>query len=175
MKCRLVLATAFLVYALVMPGNAPASDNLGQSGSKGTDAEHDEKNNHPETAANHQSQPSVTINAVPQIDVKRDWMDRATLIVGILLLLVGGGTGGVILYQSLQTKLATEAMQKSTKLQEVAMRQWVGTGNWRGKMDIARRALNVSFEVSNPTKIPLTFESASIIASGGQRFDIKAR
>jgi hypothetical protein len=73
--------------------------------------------NSPQTS-NQQPNSSVTIHAIPGIDVKRDWMDRASLIVGILLVVVGAVTGGLIWYQAKKTAEAAEATQRATEIIE---------------------------------------------------------
>jgi hypothetical protein len=133
MKYR--LAALLVLHALVLMGNAQISTNSGQSSNKHTQTNqapasrpptaqdqirprHDGKPDQPEATPNQQPRPSVTINAVPRIDVKRDWMDGATLIVAILLVLVGGATGWVIWYQAVQTRVAATAAEKSAAATE---------------------------------------------------------
>ena len=130
---KLVALTVFLLfYTCVLLGNSPTPNNASQNSSTHTDGHqapadqaptakdkidsgHNTKPDQPEASPNQQPHPSVTINAVPRIDVKRDWMDRGTLIVGILLVIVGAVTGGLIWYQSVQTKIAAQAGRDSAK------------------------------------------------------------
>lgn len=51
-------------------------------------------------------------------------------IPNIALVIVGAITAYYIAKQARETKLATQAMQRSTRLQEVGLRQWVDTDNW---------------------------------------------
>src|SRR5271157_1648774 len=132
MKHLPIIATVLLFYTCILMGNGPAPTNASQNSSTHTeghqapadqaptakdkiDSGNNAKPGQPEASPNQQPHPSVTINAVPKIDVKRDWMDRATLIVGILLVVVGAVTGRLIWYQSVQTKIAAQAGRDSAK------------------------------------------------------------
>ena len=74
------------------------------------------QNPNPPQASNQQPNSSVTIHAIPRLDVKRDWMDGASLIVGILLVVVGAVTGRLIWYQAKKTAEAAEATQRATEV-----------------------------------------------------------
>jgi hypothetical protein len=88
------LVAVFLVHALILAGNAPTSTNPSHNTKKDAQANqappsqppptqnqisssHNGKPDQPEARAYEPTEPHVTINTVPRIDVKRDWIDSA--------------------------------------------------------------------------------------------------
>lgn len=64
------------------------------------------------------------------------------------------------------TKNSTEAMEKSVRLQEVQMRQWVHTENWKATVPPfsdrhTEASVKINFDVVNPTAMPLALKSIS--------------
>ncbi len=123
---KTLILAVFLVHTFILFGYAPASGYSSEDGKKQADSaqnrsdnapaikdkngsEQNAKINHPETSPNQPSQPLITINAIPRIDVKRDWMDCASLIVSILLVLVAAITGYFIYRQAKETAAAARA------------------------------------------------------------------
>ncbi len=76
------------------------------------------------------------------------------------LIIIGFVTLVVLAYQANEMRRATEAMERQTKLQEVAMRQWVSLENWHGQIVLqeGEQILEFGFEIVNPTKFPLKLE-----------------
>jgi hypothetical protein len=150
----LMMAAVLLVQAIILLGTCPAST---------------------EAVSSQQSQPSVTIKQMPSIDVKRDWMDCASLTVGILLVIVGAATGGLIWYQARKTAEATEAMRDSIRLQEIGMQQWVAVVNWRAEAGevgseepeagIRHFRARIKADLINQTNFPLTLTQSGITFS----------
>jgi uncharacterized protein HemX len=127
---KYLLVVIFLAFILL--GNTPTSGNPSHDSShyanayqppaaqaptaeNKKDSGRDSKPDQPEAPSDKPTEPHVTINAVPGIDVKRDWIDYATLIVGMLLVIVAAITGGVVWYQAVQTKIAAQAGRASAK------------------------------------------------------------
>jgi hypothetical protein len=68
------------------------------------------------------------------------------------------------------TQHSAEAMEKSVRLQEVNLRQWVDIENWKAvpyMREGGKIGLHIQFDVINPTSLPLMLNSVSI-ALGGQ-------
>jgi hypothetical protein len=79
------------------------------------------------------------------------------------LVLIGGLTFWAIWIQSRETARSTIAMEKSVKLQEVAMRPWIVFDNWecRGGHILANATegtFTLCFDLYNPTKLKLTLK-----------------
>jgi hypothetical protein len=75
-----------------------------------------------------------------------------------------------ISWQSYETRKSAKAALKSIKLQEIQLRQWVEVDDWKTSAPFTQPTtkeadLTVSFQVFNPTKIPLTLKS--IVATAG--------
>ena len=150
-----------IIHAVVLLGNTPTPGSPSQNSKKDAQANqapasqpptaqdqigsgHNGKPDQPEAAADNPPEPHVTINAVPRIDVKRDWLDYATLIVGILLIVVGAATGAIIGYQAVQTKVAAQAARLNARALMNAERAW---------MSVAPVQLNPAFgagDANNP-------------------------
>jgi len=101
-------------------------------------------------------------------------MDCATLIVGILLVVVAAATGGVIWYQAVQTKVAAEAARLNAQAVINAERAWVVVelhpfsrrdedGQWIGEEDgkrlttediIAGKHMAYSLRIRNMGRTP---------------------
>jgi hypothetical protein len=79
---------------------------------------------------------------------------------------------GVIVWQSWETKVAAkaakksaEATEKSVRLQEAALRQWVDIKEWRSVPWVPKGgdlSLHLQFNVVNPTDKPLTLRGVFI-------------
>jgi hypothetical protein len=96
----------------------------------------------------------------------RDWADWVQWVANLVL--AGVGIAGVAFGYVTLRKIAvqTDAIKKSTELQETAMRQWVNLDRLRAHggdpqfhYGVARyNSVVFTFDVMNPTKMPLTFE-----------------
>jgi hypothetical protein len=68
--------------------------------------------------------------------------------------------------QMLATETATKAAETTASAQQTAMQQWVDFQNWSTKEDIpdpkGRFAIEIGFEIVNPTKLPLTMLSTKV-------------
>jgi hypothetical protein len=68
--------------------------------------------------------------------------------------------------QMLATEMATKAAETSASAQQAAMQQWLIFQNWSTKEDISdpkgRFAIEIGFEIVNPTKLPLTMLSTKV-------------
>lgn len=53
-------------------------------------------------------------------------------------------------------KISADATARSVKLQEISQKQWVNLENWSARPSGHPRTLNISFEIVNPTRVPLT-------------------
>jgi hypothetical protein len=176
-----------LVQAFVLCGDAPASENPAQESSKHADPAQNPSNRphplvnknqsaknaeikQPETPPDDKSQPSVTIKEIPPVDVKRDWIDCASLAVGFLLVIVGAITGYFIYWQAKKTAEATDAMRDSIRLQEIGMQQWVSLINWQCsrvsleglEADKKRFQAHIMVDLVNQSNFPLTLASSYI-------------
>jgi len=69
--------------------------------------------------------------------------------------------------QTQATRIAAEATEKSVRLQEVNLRQWVTIENWCSVgvwiPEGGALSLHVQFDVVNPTNLPLTLDSVFIM------------
>ncbi len=110
----------------------------------------------------------------------RDWVDYTALSLTALLVLATAGTLVAIFYQAMKTADATEATEKSVRLQEVGLLQWVAIEKWEcdcpSPFPTATNVpLKITFDVVNPTNMPLTLQSVGIEKRGGvEGFDIPA-
>jgi hypothetical protein len=85
-----------------------------------------------------------------------------------VLVFVGAVTAAFIGWQSYETRKAAKATEKSVRLQEVNLRQWVAIENWKAIPYIPEGGawdLHVQFDVVNPTKLPLTLNSVLVTFS----------
>ena len=103
------------------------------------------------------------------------WTDKLALsftgilaLVGIVGIIVAIYTLKIIVRQTKATETAAEATEKSVKLQEVAMRQWVSIENWNGQIVTRQgeRILEFTFDIVNRTKSPLKLEFVMTNAFG---------
>ncbi|MGO9516979.1 MAG: hypothetical protein ACLPND_08045 [Candidatus Korobacteraceae bacterium] len=205
MKSRLMLAMVLLVgQAFILLVDTPVRANAAQNpenhaksgktpakqpptAQNKEDAGGHENEDQAATPSVQQTQPSVTINAIPPIDVKRDWIDYASPIIGILLFLVGAATGGVILYQSVQTKIAAQAGRDSAKAAErnadilaASERAWVLVDNiqepFLQPLDSmpfgGQRLTHCIFFLKNFGNSPATIVAAKFEMQVGDRRDI---
>jgi len=94
------------------------------------------------------------------------------------LVFVGIITFVAIWYQAQQTKeaavatrIAAEAAQKSIKLQELQLIQWLVFQNWTGKITPRQHAendLNIEFDLVNKTNFPLTLMQVTTRIGAGR-------
>jgi hypothetical protein len=99
-----------------------------------------------------------------------DWW---LVVVAVLTALAVG-------WQAFETRRSAKAMQKSTELQEVQNRQWLDIENWRADAgtpfpSVTMVLLGATFDIVNPTKMPLTLRLISVGRRGEKPFDIPAR
>jgi len=104
----------------------------------------------------------------------KDGWDIASICATLALVFVGIITFGAILYQAIKTREATdainaqtEAVQSGVKIQRTAMQQWVDIGNWKGAWEFKKDhpKLNITFDLMNPTGLPLTMTVISVTPS----------
>jgi hypothetical protein len=83
-------------------------------------------------------------------------------------IIVGTITFIFIGWQSWATKESADAAKRSIELQEVALCQWVAIKNWRGIPNFQgdNKTFHIEFDVTNPTRLPLTFNGALIKIDG---------
>jgi hypothetical protein len=96
-------------------------------------------------------------------------IQRFLLWVGIAQTLALIGTLLAVWNQSKETSGSTKAMEKSVKLQEVAMRPWVIFDNWESHPSNffpkdTEGTVTVCFDLYNPTKLKLTLKRVSMKA-----------
>jgi hypothetical protein len=109
-------------------------------------------------------QKPIRISELPSVSVKRDWMDSGYLILTGLLVFVTAFTFGAIWWQARETARAAKAAEKSVRLQEVQLRQWVSFDEITSRTKppfvtgMVETTLVLSFGITNPTKMPLTFK-----------------
>jgi hypothetical protein len=133
---------------------APAPPSIQSKEHTGT-AKGDGNNETPKHEQEH-----VIVEKLPD----KDLWERAYIIFTGALALIGLFTLGVVTYQAVQTKRATVAMAASTDLQKAALRQWVNIQGFRDAVEPRftdagpQLDLQLSFEITNPTKMPLTLE-----------------
>lgn len=90
--------------------------------------------------------------------VEKSWYATPDWWVAIATVL----TFGAIIYQSRESARATRAMQQSTAMQEVQLKQWLEVDKWSGKMgsfptaEMQQGVLNIRFFIENNTTMPLT-------------------
>jgi hypothetical protein len=118
--------------------------------------------------ASEREQEHVVVERLPD----KDRWDKVYVVLTGVLMLVGLLTFGAIIYQSIQTKRATVAMEKGTALQKAALRQWVVIQGFRDTVKprftntTPQLDLHFFFEIANPTKMPLTLEWYVISING---------
>jgi hypothetical protein len=111
-----------------------------------------------------------------------DWTQQTLVLFTGLLVLVGIVTAGFIGWQSWETRKAAtaahfsaDATEKSVRLQETALRQWVDVDDLKVRsqptyfIEMSETNLVFTFNVTNPTRMPLTFEWL-IVRVNSQRF-----
>lgn len=86
------------------------------------------------------------------------------------LVLVAAITGFAVGWQARETAKSAEATQRSVELQEVLNQQWLEFENWK-IMDGGTEAeigtvILISFDIVNPTKMPLTISGYSVSVKG---------
>lgn len=96
----------------------------------------------------------------------KDRYDKAAVIANLALVLVG--IGGIVVAVCTMQKIErqTKAAQDSILLQETAYEQWIDLVNWKSSikpdyLDGWPR-LNISVEVANSTKFPVTLNHAEV-------------
>ena len=85
------------------------------------------------------------------------------------LVAIAGITAWAIWKQAKETALATDAMERSVKLQEIAAQQWLLIDGWRLERDLPRGIPNrfdIAAEVMNPTPAPVTLFGFDATVSG---------
>jgi hypothetical protein len=120
---------------------------------------------------NENADQSVRIREIPSVSVSRDWIDCLSIgFTGILVIV--GSLGVRAAYRTIQsidrqtdaTRKSAEATEKSVRLQETQLRQWVdirelGCRNvLPNSTEITECTLVFYFEILNPTNMPLTLE-----------------
>jgi hypothetical protein len=108
---------------------------------------------------------SLTILAVAALAGVNHWW----IVPDWWLVIVAGATGGVIGWQSWETRKAAqgaketaEATLQSVRMQEAGMKQWVELDGWKSEVMPDSKELAISFQVSNPTNFLLTAEHGEI-------------
>jgi uncharacterized protein (UPF0333 family) len=113
-------------------------------------------------AATHQ--PQTKDETANLYDAGKDCLYRLYLLATIAGVLVALGGIYAIWKQTEATAQATDAAARSAKaaedsvkLQQSAQRQWVNLEKWNvSKVNTSRTLLAITFEIVNPTKVPLT-------------------
>jgi hypothetical protein len=131
-----------------------------------------------EKIASDDEKKSVRIAPYPLlVQAVKDTWDVALVICTGLLVLVGGfqilylcRTIKAIKEQASIMRRNTEATEKSVRLQEVGLRQWVVIQDWQLRdkqlFMILEGMLTLTFDVFNPTDYPLTLESWTATIGG---------
>lgn len=128
---------------------------------------------------------TVRVRELPSVSVSRNWADwilwgasGVLAVVSILGICVAIKTlkalklqTRIMARQTVATRVAAQAAEKSVRLQEVAMRQWVKTSDWdANKIRIFSTMkdipLQITFNIINQTKMPLTLQSITYNAEG---------
>jgi hypothetical protein len=117
-----------------------------------------------------EGQPYAEQNKADSYNAKQDTLYRAYLwatIVG-----VGVALGGILaIYKqtkatrdaAIATAQSAKATEKSVNLQETSLRQWLNLEDWEVWMDKRRGIFRIRFQISNPTKLPLTLSSIDLV------------
>jgi len=81
-----------------------------------------------------------------------NWPTLAVTIWGIL----------VLIQQTRATRKAAEAARDSVRLQQAAMQQWITVTDWEARFSNEQKALDIGFRINNPTRFPLTINTAQM-------------
>jgi hypothetical protein len=127
--------------------------------------------------SNQEREPSVVVvnnqTSAPQADHRESkapkwdasvWANWALVAVGIV-------TFFAVYYQARKTAEASQAMRRSIRLQEVALRQSVVIENWISLPHITEggmRNLHVQFDIVNPTPHHMIFKAATVAFNAKQ-------
>lgn len=123
--------------------------------------------------------PNTETKQTEPYNAGKDTLYRIYLWAAIIGVFVALGGIGAIWAQTIATarsaqatERSAEATEKSVKLQEIAHKQWVNLGGWSVEKTISRhRRLNISFKISNPTKVPLTLHAVLMNFGDNPRLD----
>jgi hypothetical protein len=96
----------------------------------------------------------VSVRELPTVSVERDWL---YLGLTAALVIIGGITFVAIWHQAVQTRKSAEYMEKSVRLQEVGMRQWLQFSDWETDTPFPNKNfIRLSCRIINPTDRRLT-------------------
>jgi hypothetical protein len=125
---------------------------------------------------------SISIRDLPSVSVSRDWADWVLWVFNGLLVAAGFfgirvayKTLGIIERQTKATEDAAKATEKSVRLQEAQLRQWVDIEGLGCRTEptfftgIAETMLIFRFEIFNRTNMPLTLEWVISRVCGGKQ------
>jgi hypothetical protein len=103
-------------------------------------------------------------------DPREDALYRTYLVFTIVGVL-GAVTGIIVIgLQTSAIRKSAQATEKSVKLQEVSLRQWVNLIEWEAQVAFDENdVLEITFSVANPTKVPLTLEAILVQVGSEER------
>jgi hypothetical protein len=107
------------------------------------------------------------------------WSNWALVAVGLGATIAALCTLKVIRRQAIETAASARAMEKSVRLQEIQMRQWLKIEGWQEDAgtpfpSISMTRKGLTFNITNPTRSPLDLCLVSIDRDKEKPFDIPA-
>jgi hypothetical protein len=115
-------------------------------------------------------------------DPRNDCLYRLYLVFTIVGVCVALGGVYAIYKQTKATAQAAkatarsaEAAERSVTLQEIAQKQWVNLEEWQVdhyNKEVVGHDLEISFQIANHTKVPLTLHAALMTIDAGERKDV---
>ncbi len=173
----MLTAILLLAASIAMPQAQPSvpavkNGNVAEDASKKKAEERQEQRpvKSPKTSCEDcptQAQPSGEPNKEEPYNPAKDTLYRAYLIAtigGVLIALAGIG---FIWWQTKQIKRQTEHLESQINIQQRSSRQWVNIAEWQQHLaDGMANTVQVSFQIENPTRIPLRLDAVMYKAGG---------
>lgn len=107
------------------------------------------------------------ISSIRLIVAPKDFYDKAAVWLSVILAIVGIGGSIVAVVTLNKISRQTDAIERSTRLQEITLKQWVTVEHWRNTSSLApiqpeKRNLRLGLSICNPTKLPLTLKKLMV-------------
>ena len=118
-------------------------------------------------------QPNTQAEQANTYDASKDCLYRLYLFATIAGVCVALGGIYAIYKQTEATAQSAKAAADSVKLQEIGLKQWIELSHWQVELEALSR-LNLTFQLVNPTKLPLTLDTVVITTKGPKTETIRA-
>jgi hypothetical protein len=114
-----------------------------------------------------QTQPSTETDKENSYNPQRDALYRAYLIATIIGVLIALAGIGFIWRQNKHIQRQTGHLESQITIQQRSSRQWVNISGWQQHLaDGMANTIEVSFQIENPTPIPLRLDGVMYKANG---------